>query len=116
MAERERWKTHRWRILIATLVIENTWLRWQAVVKRETTFAALPWFGPMPAVDDRIRKLTTRYDDAQARLDERLLDDAERERLAAERAARNAMPQRKTRADGSQYDKYPDGRVVEVPA
>jgi hypothetical protein len=47
-----------------------------------------------------------------------LLDDAERERRAAERksqiAAANAAPVRKTRADGSQYDRYPDGRRIEV--
>lgn len=40
------------------------------------------------------------------------------ERLAAadkvRRDALNAAPQRKTRGDGSQYDRYPDGRVVEV--
>jgi hypothetical protein len=86
-------------------------------LKPETTEAAAVLTHHGKAVEDRIRKLLIkRRDDAQARLDEALLDDAEREQLAAQRAARNAMPQRKTRGDGSQYDRYPDGRVVEVPA
>jgi hypothetical protein len=35
-------------------------------------------------------------------------------RLAVEWTARKAPPQHKTRGDESQYDRYPDGRVVEV--
>lgn len=78
----------------------------------------MPWFGSLPEVERRIQQLTTQRAEAQARLDEALLDDAERERLAAEdkarRAALNAAPQRKVRGDGSQFDRYPDGRMVEV--
>jgi hypothetical protein len=74
----------------------------------------LPWPGSLPAVERRLKALVQRRDDARARLDEALLDDAERERRAAETTNRNALPQRKTRGDGSQYDKYPDGSLVEV--
>ena len=74
----------------------------------------LPWYGSMPDVEHRIKELTNRRNDAQARLTEALLDDAEREQLAAERNARNAAPTRKTRGDGSQYDRHADGRVVEI--
>lgn len=78
----------------------------------------MPWFGSLPDVERRIAALQKQRDDAQARLDEAMLDDAQRERLAAESKARrdalSAAPQRKTRGDGSQYDRYPDGRVVEV--
>lgn len=74
----------------------------------------LPWYGSLPTVEDRLKGLTKRRDDARARLDEALLDDTERDRRAAEQIKRNAMPVRKTRGDGSQYDKYPDGRVVEL--
>jgi hypothetical protein len=80
--------------------------------------ATLPWFGSISEVEHRISKLTKRRADAAARLAEAMLDDPEREHLAAEgkapREASNAAPQRKTRGDGSQYDKYPDGRVVEI--
>jgi hypothetical protein len=78
----------------------------------------MPWFGSLPEVQRRIAALQKQRDDAQARLDEALLDDDARERLAAEGKARrdalNAAPQRKVRGDGSEYDRYPDGRVVEV--
>ena len=78
----------------------------------------MPWFGSLPEVERRIMNLQKERDEAQARLDEALLDDTERERRAAEakaqRETRNAAPQRKVRGDGSQYDRYPDGRVVEV--
>jgi hypothetical protein len=80
----------------------------------------LPWFGALPEVEYRIREVTKRRAESQAALDDAMLDDAERERLARERAVRvtaaNAGPQRKTRGDGTQYDKYPDGRIVEVTA
>jgi hypothetical protein len=78
----------------------------------------LPWLRAMPEVERRLNALHQERANAQARLDESLLNDAERERLAAEDRARcdafNAAPRRKTRGDGSQYDRYPDGRVVEV--
>ena len=76
------------------------------------------WRGTVSESEERIERLKRQRADAQALLDNALLDDAARERLAAEDASRfdaaNAMPQRKTRGDGSQYDRYPDGRVVEV--
>jgi len=47
-----------------------------------------------------------------------LLDDDERAKRDAEskarRAALDALPERKTRGDGTMYDRYPDGRRVEV--
>ena len=36
----------------------------------------MPWFGSMPEVERRIQQLTKQRDDAQAMLDEALLDDA----------------------------------------
>lgn len=76
---------------------------------------ALPWYGSLPDVERRLQTLQQQRDAEQARLDESLLDDAERERRAAERRATfNATPQRKTRGDGSQFDRFPDGREVEV--
>ena len=74
----------------------------------------LPWFGSLDQVEKQLKQLQARRDAAQASLDDALLDDESRARRTAERAARNALPQRKTRRDGSQYDRYPDGRVVEV--
>jgi len=78
----------------------------------------LPWYGTLPQVEQRILQLAKRREEAQTRLDAALLDDAERDRLAVEAAqqrdALHAMPKRKTRGDGTQYDKYPDGRFVEV--
>jgi hypothetical protein len=78
----------------------------------------MPWFGSMPEVEQRIADLQQQRDAAQAQLDEALLDDNERERRAAEARARhdalNAAPVRKVRNDGSQFDRYPDGRRVEV--
>jgi hypothetical protein len=80
----------------------------------------LPWFGSLPEVERRLKGLQQQRTEAQARLTEALLDDAERAQLAAEEKVRrdtlNAAPQRKTRGDGSQYDRYPDGRVIEVTA
>jgi hypothetical protein len=76
------------------------------------------WFGSLSDVVSRIADVQKRIDTAQAQLDEALLDDAERAQRDAEGAARiaasNAMPQRKVRGDGTQYDRWPDGRVVEV--
>jgi hypothetical protein len=79
---------------------------------------ALPWFGCTTEVEHRLKKLMAERDQAQAVLDEAMLDDAEREQLAAadkiRRDALNARPTRKVRGDGSSYDKWPDGRCVEV--
>lgn len=78
----------------------------------------MPWFGSLPEVEKRIGALAARREQAQAALDDALMDDAERaERDAAAKARRdalNALPTRKTRGDGSQFDKFPDGRRVEV--
>ena len=78
----------------------------------------MPWFGSLPQVERRIADLKKQRAEAEARLDNALLDDAERERRAAENkahiAAENARPVRKVRGDGSQYERHADGRIVEV--
>ena len=78
----------------------------------------LPWFGSLPEVQRRLEDLDRRREEAQAALDEALLDDDVRAKRDAEAAANiaalNAQPQRKMRGDGTMYDKYPDGRRVEV--
>jgi hypothetical protein len=78
----------------------------------------LPWFGHLDLVKHRIKDTERRRAAAEAALDEALLDDDVRAEREAEAKARldalNALPQRKVRGDGSQYDKYPDGRRVEV--
>jgi hypothetical protein len=80
----------------------------------------LPWFGSLQEVERRLKGLQQQRNEAQARLTEALLDDAERAQLAAEEKVRrdtlNAAPQRKTRLDGSVYLRYSDGHVVEVSA
>lgn len=78
------------------------------------THGRLPWFGSVPEVERRIADLQTRLASAEAALDEALMDDAARTAKAAATSAQNGAPQRKTRSDGSQYDRYPDGRVVEL--
>jgi hypothetical protein len=73
------------------------------------------WAGCLPDVEKRLTALRQQQLAAQQKLDEAILTDAERDRRATERrAAFNATPQRKTRGDGSKYDRYPDGREVEV--
>jgi hypothetical protein len=78
----------------------------------------LPWFGSIKEVEHRITDVEQRRQRAQAALDDALMDDDARAKRDAEAQARrealNAPPQRKVRGDGSQYDKYPDGRRVEV--
>jgi hypothetical protein len=90
----------------------------EALPRNGERFGRLPWFGALRETELRINELTERRDTAKRRLDEALMSDAEREQKAkddlARVAAENAKPQRKTRGDGSQYDKYPDGRIVEV--
>lgn len=82
-------------------------------------FDRLPWYGSVAETEDRIKDLGKERAAAQTELDDALEDDTTRARVtahAANRAAElNAGPQRKTRGDGSQFDKYPDGRRVEVP-
>jgi len=84
----------------------------------EQTFGEMPWYGSLPEVTAQIADLQKRREVAARQLCELLLDDEGRTRLAAENAERirelNSRPIRKTRGDGSQYDKYPDGRRVEV--
>jgi hypothetical protein len=83
---------------------------------REAGYSA--WFGSRPEVEERIERLIAQRNEAQAQLDDAMLDDDERAKRDAESAARaaklNAAPVRKTRGDGSQYDRWPDGRVVEI--
>ena len=80
--------------------------------------SGLPWQGSMPEIEGVIEAWTKRRDaaradivQAQANLEEALLPDDERARRVV---ARNALPTRKTRGDGSQDQRYPDGRIVEV--
>lgn len=78
----------------------------------------LPWRGSIKEIEQRLDKAERRRAAAQAQLDEALMDDADRAKRDAESQARrdalNAAPVRKRRGDGSQYDRYPDGRVVEI--
>jgi hypothetical protein len=78
----------------------------------------MPWHGCLKEVEHRINDRERRRAAAQAQLDEAFMDDDVRARRDAEadrrRAELNARPVRKTRGDGSQYDKWPDGRRVEI--
>lgn len=78
----------------------------------------LSWFGSLSEVEKCCEQHARRRAEAQSMRDEALMDDDERAKPAAENNAHcdalDALPQRKTRGDGSQYDRYPDGRVVEV--
>ena len=58
----------------------------------------LLWFGLMPEVERRIKALQEQREDAQARLTDALLDDAERERLAATDQGAPRCVQRRTPA------------------
>lgn len=86
---------------------------------RRSYSGVMPWLGSIPQVERRISNLVKLRTDADTRLADALLDDEERAKRDAEAAIRreasNALPVRKTRQDGSQYDRYPEGRVVEVP-
>lgn len=79
---------------------------------------ALPWYGSLTEVESRIANVAARRAAAKAQLDDVLISDEERAQQDANNEARvaalNALPTRKTRGDGSQYDRYPDGRRVEV--
>jgi hypothetical protein len=76
------------------------------------------WYGCLPEVKERIAKMQKRIDAAQIVLDDALLIASERAKKDADSAARrdklNATPMRKTRGNGSQYDKWPDGRTAEI--
>jgi hypothetical protein len=74
----------------------------------------IQWPGSLPEIEKRLRALQAQWDDAQHRLNDALLSDAARAAQATAIAERNRQPQRKTRGDGSQYDVFPDGRIVEV--
>ncbi len=78
------------------------------------TFGEMEWHGSLPEIHAHIRRLEMQLAEAEARIADALLDDAGRQQQQADIAARNAQPQRKVRGDKSQYDRYPDGRVVEV--
>jgi hypothetical protein len=83
-----------------------------------TTTVAAAWKGSLKTVEPRLRELQRRCDEAAALLAGALMDDDARAKHEAEAKKRldiaRAAPQRKTRGDGSTYDRYPDGRVVEV--
>ncbi len=78
----------------------------------------LPWLGSIKEVERRMQEVERRRVVAQAALDDALLADDERMQREAEATARrdalNKLPTRKVRDDGSMYDRYSDGRVVEV--
>jgi hypothetical protein len=74
-------------------------------------FGGLPWRGSLPQVERELVLLTKQRDAASARLAELSVSAEEQ---AQRRAEQNARPTRKTRADGSQYDKFPDGTIVEI--
>jgi hypothetical protein len=78
----------------------------------------MPWFGSLSQVERRVTDWQKQRAEAEARLAEALLDDAERERRTAETKARidalNAAPVRKIRGDGSMYERHADGRIVEI--
>jgi hypothetical protein len=74
----------------------------------------LPWHGSIRAVEDRMKRRAAQRAVAQSELEGALLTDDERAAKQAHVDALNALPQRKTRADGSEYDRCPDGRRVEV--
>jgi hypothetical protein len=87
---------------------------------REAGYEPAPsgWLGSLARTDQRLSELETKRASLQASLDEALLTDEQRDARAREVAeqyeASRQRPQRKRRGDGSQYDKYPDGRIVEV--
>ena len=70
----------------------------------------MPWGGSLRDIERHAKDVTKRRDAAQATLDDALLDDDERAKRDAEakarRAALDALPTRKVRGDGSQYDRY----------
>ena len=78
----------------------------------------LPWVGSLAAVDARLADLAERQRHREHRLVHALMSDEEREQKARDDAERvrlaNAAPQRKRRHDGTLYDRYPDGRCVDV--
>lgn len=82
------------------------------------TYGELPFHRPLSDTEAMIADLTKQIADAQTSLALALEDDAARAKRAADAQLRYLLdsekPQRKTRGDGSQYDKYPDGRRVEV--
>lgn len=70
----------------------------------------LPWHGSIKEVEHRIKDRERRRQQAQAALDEALMDDDVRAKRDAEsdirREALNALPTRKVRGDGTTYDRY----------
>jgi hypothetical protein len=78
------------------------------------SYGELPWFGDLKTVEARLTRLRQERDDAQHRLDSAKQTDEDRAARLAEIKALNAKPQRKVRGDGSKYDKYPDGTIVEL--
>jgi hypothetical protein len=78
------------------------------------TFGTFPFPGTLDETERKIKALEKQKAQAGKALEEALMTDEEREaRIAAAHAA-NAKPQLKTRGDGSQCLRFPDGRVEEV--
>jgi hypothetical protein len=71
------------------------------------------WLGCMPDVERRIAELQKRHDDAQARLTEALLSDAERAKVEPERAARAAAFNAMTNAERKAAHNRAHGRTAD---
>jgi hypothetical protein len=76
----------------------------------------LPWYGSLEDVKRRLKALSQQRDEALSALEEALLTDEQRVARLEATKKKNARPQRKTRGDGSTFDRYLDGRVEEVSA
>ncbi|MEP7310157.1 MAG: hypothetical protein ABJA98_32020 [Acidobacteriota bacterium] len=74
-------------------------------------YSGLPWRGSLPEVEKTLLDLTSRRTVAQTQL---VLASRSPEEVATAREERAKRPDRKTRGDGTQFDKYPDGTIVEV--
>jgi hypothetical protein len=76
------------------------------------------WRGSQKQVERRMAQLTARRAQLEALLADALLDDAARvkrdDARRAERARLDALPHRIVRGDGSMFDRYPNGREVDV--
>ena len=79
--------------------------------ERHRIFGGLPWRGSLKEIEHEIVRLTKQRDAAVVALADASLSNEDR---AARAAERNARPTRKTRGDGSVYERYADGRIVEI--
>lgn len=82
-------------------------------MESDRVFGGLQWRGSTKEVERELADLRRQREVLAAQLAEVSLSADER---ASRQAERNARPTRKVRGDGTQYDKYPDGTIVEVEA